>query len=144
MNNLNRVAVTGNVVRDASEGVKHSAKDGTAYGEFTIAVGRSKKDGDNWVDSTSFFDVHGFGKSYENAVRHMTKGSSVTIDGWLEQRKWTGKDGAAHSKIIINADKIYPSYSKRTDGAGNEPSARDCPAGMPPATPESFPEDLPF
>ena len=115
MNNLNNVVIEGRLTTDAKDFMKRSNDGKTAFGSFTIAVDRSYKKGEQWVDETSFFKVKGFGKGYENACKHMTKGSVVKIVGRLEQESWE-KDGQKHSGVCIVADTYYPTY-KRNDNA---------------------------
>ena len=141
MTNLNSVVLQGNLTKDASEGMRRSESTGIAFGAFTIAVNKSVKNGDEWEDKTSFIKVKGFGKGYENAVKHMTKGSSVIIEGTLEQECWE-KDGQKRSELVVIADRFYPTYKK---GEGNNGG------GAPRFTPannqsnnDGFPEDMPF
>lgn len=56
MTNLNQVILMGNLVRDcgANENDFGYAANGQARANITIAVNRSKKQGDEWVDETSF------------------------------------------------------------------------------------------
>ena len=121
MTNLNSVIVQGNLTRDATDDMKFR-QNNTAFGTFTLAVSRSYKEGDEWKDHTSFFKVKGFGKGYENATKHMTKGSSVTVEGHLEQECWE-KDGQKRSEVVIIADKIYPTYKKNSEGGSGTPKA---------------------
>ena len=121
MTNLNSVIMQGNLTKDASEGMRRGAND-TAFGSFTIAVSKSVKNGDEWQDKTSFFRVKGFGRNYENSVKWMTKGSSVIVEGTLEQEVWE-KDGQKHSENIIVADRIYPTYKNGEGGNNSQKSS---------------------
>lgn len=138
MTNVNFVIIQGNLTGDASEGMRRSESTGVAFGTFTVAVNKSVKSGDNWDNKTSFFKVKGFGKGYENAVKHMTKGSSVIIEGSLEQETWE-KDGQKRSEIIIIADKIYPSYKKSDNGSSDKKQNNKTVSNN-----DEFPEDFPF
>lgn len=139
MTNLNCVVVQGNLTRDASEGMRRGAND-TAFGSFTIAVNKSVKDGDSWKDKPSYIRVKGFGRNYENSIKWMTKGSSVIVEGSLEQEVWE-KDGNKHSEIIVIADRIYPTY-KKGEGSGNGNSQNSAP--VPQQNDLGFKEDFPF
>lgn len=144
MTNLNTVVVQGNLVRDASEGMRKGAND-TAFGSFTIAVNKSVKNGDEWQDKASYFRVKGFGRNYENSVKWMTKGSSVIVEGSLEQDTWE-KDGQKHSEIIIVADRIYPTY-KKGEGGDSAPHQKFQPTqqkSQPTQNDLGFKEDFPF
>lgn len=141
MTNLNHVVLEGNITKDASDDMKRSQNSDVAFGSFTLAVNRSYKEGDDWKDKTSFIKVKGFGKGYENACKHMTKGSSVTVEGHLEQESWE-KDGQKRSELVVIADRFYPTYKK---GESNNNG------GAPKFTPvnnqsnnDGFPEDMPF
>ena len=141
MTNLNKVIVQGNLTRDASDDMKRSKDGQTAFGTFTIAVNRSYKDGDTWKDSTSFFKIKGFGKGYENACKHMTKGSSVIIEGYLEQESWE-KDGQKRSEVVVIADRIYPTYKKSGDNNGENGAQKTEPKQ--PQNNDGFQEGFPF
>lgn len=138
MTNLNSVIVQGNLTRDAADDMKFS-QNNTAFGTFTLAVSRSYKEGDEWKDHTSFFKVKGFGKGYENATKHMTKGSSVIVEGHLEQECWE-KDGQKRSEVVVIADKIYPTYKKNSEGGNGTPKSEPAKA----QNNDGFQEDFPF
>ena len=139
MTNVNCVVIQGNLTSDASEGMRRSESSGIAFGSFTVAVNKSIKNGDNWENKTSFIRVKGFGKGYENAVKHMIKGSSVIIEGSLEQETWE-KEGHKHSEIVVIADRFYPTYKKSDGGnSSSKPNFNSAPSDN-----DGFPEDLPF
>ena len=141
MTNLNHVVLEGNITKDALDDMKHSQNSDVAFGSFTLAVNRSYKEGDDWKDRTSFIKVKGFGKGYENACKHMTKGSSVTVEGHLEQESWE-KDGQKRSELVVIADRIYPTYKK--SGEGNEGKGSSKSSSKPTQNNDGFPEDFPF
>lgn len=141
MNNLNRVVIEGNLVRDVD--VKYGAASGTAFGSFTIAVNGSKKENGEWVESASFVDCKAFGKRFESCAPHMKKGTKVTVDGRISTDSWTGKDGQKKSKLVVECDMVYPTWQKR-DEAGGLQSAPKAPAPQATAAQDEFPEDFPF
>lgn len=116
MSNVNSVTVSGNLTRDI-ELIK-TAND-FVIGKASIAVERSKKDGDDWVKETSFFDVTLFGGSAEFAARKLRKGDLVTIQGRLEQQTWE-KDGDKRSKVVIIATAVDSSGFFRPKDDDNE------------------------
>lgn len=137
MTDLNKLIIRGRMVRNAADEVK-TGKSGTAYGTFTIVVNRSKKVGDSWQDNSSFIEVKAFGDSYAKCASHMVKGSTVCVEGYIEQERWINKDGKKQSKLVIVAEKIYPTYSKSQN---ENAKYQDTPS---PDVNEAFPEDLPF
>ena len=102
MADLNSVNIIGRLTRDAD--LKYTAG-GMAISNFSIAVNRRKKSGDQWVDEVSFFDVNFFGKSAETLKQYLLKGKKVAICGELRQDRWE-KDGQSHSKVYIVASDL--------------------------------------
>ena len=132
MNNLNRVVLQGNLVRDVE--VKYGSTSGKAFGSFCIAVNGSEKENGEWKESSAFVECKGFGASFEACVPHMKKGTSVIVDGKIKQKSWQAKDGQKKSSLIVSCDKIYPTWQKR-DGSSQAPSAPQS---------DGFPEDFPL
>ena len=141
MTNLNKVILQGNLTKDASDDMKHSQNSDVAFGTFTLAVSRSVKNGDEWENKTSFIKIKGFGKGYENACKHLTKGSSAIVEGYLEQECWE-KDGQKRSEIVVIADRIYPTYKKSGDNNGGNETSRSEPKQT--QNNDGFQEDFPF
>lgn len=143
MNNLNRVIINGNLTADCK---MEYGKSGTAYGGFCIAVNRSVKKGDNWEETTSFFEVKAFGKLFESQRPYLTKGANVTVEGSLIQERWVTKDGEKRNKIVIQSDTLYLGSRKKDGGSGApkfEPANNSEPENqMPPS--DDFQEDFPF
>lgn len=145
MNNLNRVIINGNLTTDCK---LEYGKSGTAYGGFCIAVNRSVKEGENWGEVPSFFEVKAFGKLFESQHPYLTKGANVTVEGSLIQERWKTKEGKNQSKIIIQSDTLYLGPKKKEGGNG-APKFESIPSGnsepenqMPPS--DDFQEDFPF
>ncbi len=141
MTNLNHDVLEEDMTKDALDDMKRSQNNDVAFGTFTLAVNRSYKEGDDWKDKTSFIKVKGFGKGYENACKHMTKGSSVTVEGHLEQECWE-KDGQKRSEIVVISDRIYPTYKKNGEGNSGKGAPKFEPAQS--QNNDGFPEDMPF
>lgn len=145
MNNLNRVIINGNLTTDCK---LEYGKSGTAYGGFCIAVNRSVKEGENWGEVASFFEVKAFGKLFESQHPYLTKGANVTVEGSLIQERWKTKEGKNQSKIIIQSDTLYLGPKKKEGGNGapkfeSIPSDNTEPENqMPPS--DDFAEDFPF
>jgi single-strand DNA-binding protein len=90
--NINRVVLTGNLTRDPE---LRSLPSGMSVCSLRIASNTRRKDGASgeWVDKPNFFDITVFGAQGENCARFLAKGRPVAIDGRLEWREWTDKDG---------------------------------------------------
>lgn len=101
---INNVILVGRLTRDAELSYLPS---GTAALAFSIAVNRSKKEGDQWVEEANFFDISYISKSAENFKQYLTKGKQVGIQGSLKQDRWQDKEsGQNRSKIKIMASSV--------------------------------------
>lgn len=101
MSDINSVVVAGHLVRDAAVSY---LPNGTAKGEFSVAVNRSVKVGEEWQNEPSFFEVVSFGKRVENQRQNMTKGVKVCVSGSIRQDRWKDNNGNNRSRIYIVAD----------------------------------------
>jgi len=97
MEDMNVVMLIGRLTRDAE--LKYM-NNGTAISTFAIAVNRRRKNGDEYKDEVSFFDLALFGQKAENLNQYLTKGQQVCVQGKLKQDTWE-KDGQKHSKTAI-------------------------------------------
>jgi len=126
MSDLNRVDLIGRLTRDAE--LKTTAN-GFAVCNFSIAVNRKKKNGDQWEDEANFFDVTSFSKQAEYLHQYLIKGKQVGIDGELKQDRWQ-QDGQNRSRVIIIANNIQllggngnsqTNNQNNSQGNGNHP-----------------------
>ena len=62
MADLNHVTLIGRLTRDAE--LKYTPG-GLAISSFSIAVNRRRKNGDQWVDEVSYFDINYFVAKYK-------------------------------------------------------------------------------
>ena len=83
---------------------------------LTLAVDRDYKS-QSGEKETDFIDVVAWRGTAEFAAKYFTKGRMVVVDGRLQTRKWTDKDGNKRTVTEINADHLYFADSKREDTA---------------------------
>lgn len=150
MKDINSVVLLGNLTRDAD--VRYSSS-GCAIAKFCIAVNRSKKQGDQWIDEANFFDCTLFGKQAESLKPYLVKGKRVAVHGELKQDRWE-KDGVKNSKVGIECTDInLISGSGKGDNAAdnnNQPShqqiqnTKNYVNNVSNGNSTGFPEDIPF
>ena len=99
---INSVIIVGRLTRDVE--LKYM-NNGNAVASMSVAVNRSKKEGDQWVSEAHFFDVSYFGKGAEAVKPYLTKGKQIAIQGSLRQNRWE-KDGQKQSRVVIVADSV--------------------------------------
>lgn len=114
--NVNVVALTGNLTRDPEQ-----FADGKVT-KFGMAVNEREKQGEEWVDRASFFDVVCFGKQGDNVQQYLSKGSPVAVQGRLRQERWE-KDGQNRSKVTITAERVQ--FLRGGDVNGEQSSQPD-------------------
>lgn len=120
---VNTVVIGGNLVRDSELKYTNS---GLAICEFAVAVNDRRKQGDDWVDEVSYFDVTLFGRSGEAIQRYLMKGKQVVVEGKLRQDRWQDREsGQNRSKVVVIANNVFLGGS----GGGEGGSSRDGGAG---------------
>ncbi len=102
MADINQVILIGRLTRDAD--LKYTSG-GFAISNFSIAVNRRRKNGDQWIDEASFFDINLYGKSAESLKQYLVKGKQVAVEGELRQDRWE-QDGQPRSKVVIAANNV--------------------------------------
>lgn len=141
MTDLNVVCLVGNLTRDLGSDERSFGytNGGTCRANIAIAVNRSVKKGDQWVDETSYFDVVIWGKQAENLKPYLTKGQKVIVKGALKQERWE-KDGQKFSKVVINAESVQLVGGRKDNSSASATNSE--PVQEP--FPEDYPEDMPF
>ncbi len=150
---INHVVLVGRVTRDAE--LRYTAA-GTALCNFSIAVNRRVKKGDQWLDEASFFDLTLWDKQAENLNKYLVKGTQVAIQGELRQDRWE-KDGQKFSRIQVFVENLQLLGSARGSSEGRAPDqggstpARPAeprsPGPQKPADdfdPNAYEDDIPF
>lgn len=159
MRDVNIVVLVGRLTRDAELKYTNS---GQAVCRFSVAVNRSRKQGDQWVDEASFFEVDYWGKGGEAVNQYLVKGKQVCVEGELHQDRWE-QEGQSRSKVVISASNVQllggSGSSTAGQGEARGPSDGETPATAPasaqkPATTsadlfkgapaDDFTDDIPF
>lgn len=144
---LNSVAIAGRLTKNLE--LRHT-QSGTAVASFTLAVDgdfKDKQTGERpvyWIDCIAWASTAEFMSRYLN-----TKGRMAVVDGRLQTRAWTDKDGNKRKSVEVVADHVYFGDSKREDSS-NTSQAYNLPSGYgPDAVEDQFSEmtgseDMPF
>ncbi|OJF77682.1 MAG: single-stranded DNA-binding protein [Treponema sp. CETP13] len=102
MADVNHVILIGRLTRDAE--LKYTSG-GFPVSNFSIAINRRRKNGDQWLDEVHYFDITLFGKAGESLKPYLLKGKQIAVDGELRQDRWE-KDGQSRSKVYIAANNV--------------------------------------
>lgn len=117
---------------------------------FSLAVQRNYKVNDEYP--TDFLNFVAWRGTAEFICKHFRKGNLITVEGALETRKYTDKDGNPRTAYEIKVDRAHfcESAGSRQNNNGDNPPAADSVGGFTPVFPnttEGFvdsDDDLPF
>ena len=122
MASLNKVMLIGNLGKDVE--LRYTAG-GTAVASFSIATTEKfkGKSGD-WEEKTEWHAVTLWARLAEIAGEYLSKGKTVFIEGRLQTRKWTDKDGKDRYTTEIVGEKMQMLSGKGEGGSGARPAAK--------------------
>ena len=91
---------------------------GTPVASFRLAVDRDFKDKTTGEKATDWIDVVAWRQTAEFVSRYFTKGRLAVVEGRLQMRDWTDRDGNKRTTAEVVADNVYFGDSKRDAEAG--------------------------
>ena len=138
MKGVNKVILIGNLGADPE--VKYLPS-GSAVANVTIATTDSWKDKNSGEkkESTEWHRVVFFNKLAEIVGEYLKKGSQVYVEGSLQTRKWTDKEGVERYTTEIKARDMQMLGGK---SSGSAPQAQQ--QASTPAPPDDFSDSVPF
>ena len=107
---LNKIFIMGRLTRDPE---LRRTQNGTAVTSFSLAVDRDYKS-QSGEKETDFIDVVAWRGTAEFVSKYFTKGRMAVIDGRLQLRDWTDRDGNRRKSAEVVADNVYFGESKGT------------------------------
>lgn len=111
---LNRFCGCGRLVRDIE--LKRTTN-GIPVASFTVAIERDYKDA-NGEKVADFVDCVAWRTSAEYVAKYAQKGDIINLDGRLEYRKFTDKNGVDRRIAEIQINSVYcVSYHKKDDAS---------------------------
>ena len=114
---LNHITLMGRLVRDPE---LRRTGSGIAVASFRIAVDRDFAPKDGGERKADFIDCVAWRQTGEFISKYFTKGRMIVVDGRLEMRDWTDKDGNKRTSAEVVVDNAYFGDSKRDgDNSGS-------------------------
>ena len=113
---LNKIILMGRLTRDPE--LRHT-QSGVAVASFALAVDRDFKDRSTGEKSTDFIDVVAWRQTGEFVSKYFTKGRMAVVEGRLQIRDWTDKDGNKRRAAEVVADNVYFGDTKRDNEGGS-------------------------
>lgn len=105
---LNKCFLLGRMTRDPEI---RRTNGGTAVTSFTLAVDRDFKS--NGEKETDFIDVVAWRNTAEFVSKYFSKGRMAIVEGRLQIRDWTDKNGNKRRTAEVVADNVYFGDSKK-------------------------------
>jgi len=121
---LNHITLMGRLVRDPE---LRRTGTGVAVASFRIAVDRDYAPKDGGERKADFIDCVAWRQTGEFISKYFAKGRMIVVDGRLEMREWTDKEGNKRTSAEVIVDNAYFGDSKR-DGESGGFSAPAAPA----------------
>ncbi len=137
MSSVNKVIIIGNLGKDPE--INHMPNGGTVA-NVTIATSDSWKDKNTGEkqERTEWHRVVFFRKLAEIVEKWVKKGSKIYIEGRLQTRKWTDKNGQDRYTTEIVADQMTML------GGKTEPNIQAPQQQAPQQMPDDFDDSIPF
>jgi single-strand DNA-binding protein len=111
---LNKVMLIGNLGKDPDFNLTQS---GTPVAKFSLAVSRTVKGSNGERNKeTEWFNIVAWSQLAEICEKFLHKGSKVYIEGRIQQRKYTDKDGVQRNAMDIIASDMKMLDSKESSG----------------------------
>ena len=113
---LNHIVIMGRLVRDPE---LRRTGSGVAVASFRVAVDRDFAPKDGGERKADFIDCVAWRQTGEFISKYFAKGRMIIVDGRLEMRDWTDKEGNKRTSAEIVVANAYFGDSKRDGDGGN-------------------------
>jgi single-strand DNA-binding protein len=106
MRDINRIFLSGRLGREVELKV---TPEGIPVANFSIACNRPVKQADgSWKEETEWFRVTAWNALAERCAGQFVKGRRVYVEGRLQGREWTDREGNKHTTFEVIAADAFP------------------------------------
>ena len=123
---LNHITIMGRLTRDPELRYTQSQ---TPVASFTLACDRDFGGRDGNERQTDFIDCVAWRQTAEFVSKYFAKGRLAAVDGRLQIREWTDKDGNKRRSAEIVVNNIYFGDSRRDNASDNSYGSSYGPSG---------------
>lgn len=123
---LNKVFLQGRLVADPE---LRKTQQGTPVASYRLAVDRGYKSKDPNAQNTDFVNIVSWRNTAEFVSRYFTKGRMMLVEGRLQMRSYTDKDGNRRVAAEVVTDNVHFADSRK-DGSNNEDGSLQESAGF--------------
>lgn len=110
---LNKIIIMGRLTRDPE---LRRTQSGTAVASFALAVDRDYKDQATGERGVDFIDCVAWSHTGEFASRYFAKGRMAVVQGRLQLRDWTDRDGNKRRSAEVVVEQMYFGDSRSEGG----------------------------
>jgi single-strand DNA-binding protein len=110
MQGINKVFLVGRLGQDPE--LRQTAQ-GRALCRLRLATGRSRQDGERWVEETDWHDVVLWEAQAERAGRLLGRGDLCAVEGRLAPRSWQDAQGQRRHSVEVAAQRFQLVKSNR-------------------------------
>ena len=111
----NNCTFVGNLGRDPELQYTPS---GTAVMNVGLAVRSREKQGEDWVDGTTWVELTAFGNVAERMHQYLAKGDRIVVECEYQKRKWETSEGdTRYAHDFIVRDFTFGSRKERSETA---------------------------
>lgn len=104
MGSYNRATLVGNLGRDAE---MRFTSGGTPVATVSLATTEKFTDRDGQKrEDTQWHRIVIWGKTAESLHEYLTKGKQILVEGRIETKEWTNKEGQKQKSTEIRADRV--------------------------------------
>lgn len=124
--NVNKIILLGNLGHEPE--LRYTAK-GNAVLTLSLATHREFKNAEGeQTKETHWHKATLWGKRAETCAKYLVKGSRVYVEGELQMKSWTDKDGKARKSAEIFVDDLKFMGGTRRENSGSPADAMEIPA----------------
>ena len=123
---LNKVFLQGRLVADPE--LRHTQQ-GTPVASYRLSVERDYKSKDQKGQDTDFVNIVSWRNTAEFVSRYFAKGRMMLVEGRLQMRSYTDKDGNKRVAAEVVTDNVHFADSRK-DGSNNEDGSLQESAGF--------------
>lgn len=110
---LNRITLQGRLVADPE---LRNTPSGVPVATFKLAVERDRKNKETGEKETDFIPIVAWRQTAEFAKQYFSKGRMAVVEGRLQLRNYTDRDGNNRTIAEVQAENIYFSDSRPVGG----------------------------
>ena len=119
--------------------------DGNPVANFSIAVNRRRKVGDEFKDETEWFNIVCFSRTAENVNQYLSKGQKVYVEGSFQSNEYVGQDGNQRKSFeVIANDVTFLSTKSEAESINQSSSQNQATTESKPVDSDDEDKDLPW